>query len=45
MMMEMLLADPDDDTQIDIETLMDTSDKVFLAINRRIEEIIVEVEK
>lgn len=45
MMMEMLLADPEDGTQIDIETLMDTSDKVSLAISRRIEKIIVEVEK
>lgn len=45
MMMEMLLADPEDKTQIDIETLMDTSDKVSLAISRRIDEIIVEVEK
>lgn len=42
MMMEMLLADPEDGTQIDIETLMDTSDKVSMAISRRIDEIIVE---
>lgn len=44
-MMEMLLMDPEDSTQIDIETLMDTSDKVAEIIERRIDDIIVEVEK